>query len=58
MIAVMAETRPVLLKLLHRKGCLQGRALKNLRITVILRGCTTNSSPKENGDGGAESLLS
>jgi hypothetical protein len=32
--------------------------VKDLRITMILRYCTTNSSAKENGDGGAESLLS
>jgi hypothetical protein len=41
-----------------QKGCLQGRALKNLRIATILHCCTTNSSAKENGDGDAESLLS
>jgi hypothetical protein len=58
MIAVMAETRLVLFRLPRQKGFVQGRALKNLRITMILRCCTTNSSAKENGDGGVESLLS
>jgi hypothetical protein len=50
MIVITVEMRSVCLRLLHQKVCLQGRALKNLRITMILRCCTTNSSIKENGD--------
>jgi hypothetical protein len=58
MVVMMVETRSVRLRLLHQKGCPQGRALKSLRITIILHCCITNSSIKDYGDGGAESLLS
>jgi hypothetical protein len=58
MTAVMVETRSVLLRLPCQKGCLQGHALKNLRIIMTLGCCITNSFAKEDGDGGAESLLS
>jgi hypothetical protein len=58
MIVMAVETRLIRLRLPDQKGCLQGRALKNLRITMILHCCTTNSSVKENGDSGAKSLLS
>jgi hypothetical protein len=37
---------------------MQGRALKNLRITMILCCYTTNCSVKKDEDGGAVSLLS
>jgi hypothetical protein len=36
MVVMMVETRSVRLRLLHQKGCPQGRALKSLRITIIL----------------------
>jgi hypothetical protein len=58
MIAVTVGMRPILLRLPCQKGCLQWRALMNLRITMILHCCTINSSVKENGDSGVESLLS
>jgi hypothetical protein len=58
MVVVTVETMLVHLRMPCQKGCLQGRALKNLRIATILHCCTTNSSAKENGDGDAESLLS
>jgi hypothetical protein len=57
MIVMIVETGSVRLRLLRQKGCLQRSARRNLRITMILRYCTTNSYVKENGDGGAESLL-
>jgi hypothetical protein len=44
----------VCLRMPRQKGCLQERALKNLRITMILYCCTINSLAKKNEDGGAE----
>jgi hypothetical protein len=57
-VVVTVETRPLRLRLPHQKGSLQGCAPKNLRIIVILRCCTIDSSVKENGDGGVESVIS
>jgi hypothetical protein len=55
---VTVVTRPVRPRLPHLKGCVPEHALKNLRIIVTLCCYTTNSSAKENGDGGAGSLPS
>jgi hypothetical protein len=56
MIVVTVETRPVVLRLPHQKGCMQG-ALKNLRIILALHCYSTNSSANENGDSDVELLL-
>jgi hypothetical protein len=58
MIVLIVETSLARLRIPRQKGCMRGLALKSLRIIMILRCCTTNSSVLENGDGGAESLLS
>jgi hypothetical protein len=46
MKVMIGEPRLARLRLPHQRGYLQGRTLKNLRIAMILRRCTTNSSVK------------
>jgi hypothetical protein len=50
--------KPTHLRLLRQGGACRERALKNLRIMMVVHCYTTTSFVNKNGDGDAESLLS
>jgi hypothetical protein len=57
-IVAVAEMKPTHLRLSCQGGACKERALKNLRIMMVVHCYTTTSFIKKNGDGDAESLLS
>jgi hypothetical protein len=58
MIVMTVEMRSVSLSPPRQKGCLQGCAVKSLRMVMTLQCYTTNSFAKNSEDGDVESLLS
>jgi hypothetical protein len=56
-VAAAVETKPVHLRLPRQGGAYTERALKNLRIMMVVHCYTTTSFAKKSGDGDVEYLL-
>jgi hypothetical protein len=53
----VVKTKPVRLRLSCQGGACRERALKNLRMMMVVHCYTTTSFAKKSGDGDVESLL-